>query len=122
MLDDLARNAGRMQSDTVSAQTLINLGTHYRNLHGQFGLATRLWFAGNGVDASIAEGMGNDHSEDWIILFNTDKVAWQRRVSAKEADLTVCEKPPVRHQIDRAQYRVAAATVQAPKRARAPAP
>ena len=50
-----------MQRNKVSGQTIINLGTYYHNLRGQYGLELWLWFAGNGVDASLAEGQGSDH-------------------------------------------------------------
>lgn len=76
-----ARTREDDQKISIPASVLVNLMVNYRAVGGELGLALSLFLVTLGVDADlISQG-----SEDWVLLFNLDKIRSWKKVSAGEA-------------------------------------
>lgn len=80
---DIERYAARIESVDVPLFVLVNLMSHYNAIVGAQGPALANFLVEHGVDASL-EKPGGD--EDWVVLYNTDKVLRWRKVPAGEAE------------------------------------
>jgi len=86
---DLWANARRVAARTgeddqkvaIPASVLVNLMVNYRAIGGEPGLALSRFLVSLGVDADlISQGL-----EDWVLLFNLDKIRSWKKVPAGEA-------------------------------------
>lgn len=78
---DLERVAGRSRDGRVWAPVLENLMHNHGALTGDKGPALARFFVGLGIDASLVE----QSDEDWVVLYNLDKILRYEKVPAGEA-------------------------------------
>jgi hypothetical protein len=79
ILKDLHAAATRIGGDPF-AYMLENLMLFHKGLTGDKGPALASFFVEQGIDASLIQ----HHGEDWVVLYNLDKILSYRPVSSKE--------------------------------------
>ncbi len=92
IIDDLHVSAQRAGSDVIQAGALSNLMHYHGALTGAHGPALAEFYVSSGIDAELV----NQSGEDWIVLFNMDKVEAYSFVDSRETrDLA-----PIKEQIE----------------------
>jgi hypothetical protein len=82
VLVDLEASRARSRTGLLPAATLVNLLLYHQALAGQAGPALAEAYVERGIDA----GVDHKGAEDWVVLFNLDKIAKYERVSPKELE------------------------------------
>lgn len=72
-----ARSAGRGEDPAILAGVLVNLLLYYGAVKGEGGPALARYLVERGIDAGHVQTSG----EDWVVLFNLDKIVRFNRVS-----------------------------------------
>lgn len=81
ILADLDRAAARFTTPEIPAAVLLNLGVNYAALSGDHGPALAAFYREHGIDGDVVRQSG----EDWVVLWNFDKVRSYKRVPAGDA-------------------------------------
>lgn len=76
---DIERASERMKRDDIPAAVLLNLMHYYGTAFGEPGLAALRFYLSHGIDGDIVTGVGEGgdggrHHEQWLVLYNLDKV------------------------------------------------
>lgn len=82
LMADLEDCFKRYPSNRVPAACLVNLCVNNESIGGQSGPALAKWLAEKGIDASLTSAYGQ---EEWLIVFNLEKIKKFRAVAPSEA-------------------------------------
>lgn len=82
LIADLKDSASRHPNNQVPAIYLVNLCVNHEALLGKSGPVLSKWLAEQGIDASIGKQTTQDQ---WIVVFNLEKIRRARPVTASEA-------------------------------------
>ncbi len=78
VIADIERNAARFgDNPALLAGVLVNLLPYYEAVKGEGGPALARYLVERGIDA----GHVQTHGEDWVVLFNLDKIVQFNRVA-----------------------------------------
>ena len=81
VLADIQRAAGRQPDPTkIPAYVVENLMVNHDALKGEAGPALARWFVSRGIDANVIRRS----DEDWLVLYNLDKIQSYRRAKTDE--------------------------------------
>lgn len=78
---DLRKAGERRGSDSLPGYYLENLILNYGSLKGSIGPSLALFFVDQGADANLSK----KSAEDWVILYNLDKILSYTKVPRSEA-------------------------------------
>lgn len=90
--DDMRRVAGRRPDNRLLAVAVENLMANHGALTGSHGPALAQWYVSLGIDASLVR----QSNEDWVVLYNLDKIRRYERVPAGQA----VDSPLLRHSVE----------------------
>lgn len=82
LMADLEDCFKRYPSDKVPAACLVNLCVNNESIGGKSGPALARWLSEKGIDASLTSAYGQ---EQWLIVFNLEKIKKFRAVTSSEA-------------------------------------
>lgn len=81
VVDDIRRVAARQRDPSkLPAYVVENLMVNHDALKGEAGPLLAQWFVSRGIDANVIRRSG----EDWLVLYNLDKIRSYRRAMADE--------------------------------------
>lgn len=97
LVADLDRYAARTKRHAIPPQALVNLLIHYEALTGEHAPALALFLVSLGADGDLMRPplFARGPTEDWVVLYNLDKIRSWRRAEPNE----VVDLPPVAEQL-----------------------
>ena len=79
----LRKSAQRHSDGLMPAEYLMNYCINHQALGGASGIRLARWYTSQGIDASV---YGRSGDEDWVVVFNPDKVVRAQPLRAAQVD------------------------------------